>query len=194
MALLFWFFKLGLGQLSYDFALFLNEMLVVAVDLTLNLLFVVIYFSNSTDRALSFLPVTLMLLWLLRHVRSQVEAHISGHIMNIFNNLRVDHGSRIARGVALWSVIGVSIIVSVLDKLLLMLTLLWWRPIYASLLLHSSTSWNDFLMVLLCLRINLCAGFAVSYGVKIRWRLYTWSHVSCRARLGLTWVHLLAWT
>lgn len=102
MALLFWFFKLGLGQLSYDFALFLNEMLVVAVDLTLNLLFVVIYFSNSTDRALSFLPVTLMLLWLLRHVRSQVEAHISGHIiMNIFNNLRVDHGSRIARGVAL---------------------------------------------------------------------------------------------
>ena len=182
---LFWFLKLRLGQLSYNFALFLNEMLVVAINLTLNLLFVVIYFGNFAYRTLSFLPITLMLLWLLRNVWIQ-DAHISGDIMDIIDYLRVVYGSRIARCVTLWSII--SITVSVLDELLLMLTLLWWGPHYASTLLCSSACRNYFL------RVNLCTSFAVSYRVKIRWRLCAWCHVSCRTRLGLTWVHLLAWT
>ena len=100
---LFWFFKLGLRQLSYDFALFLDEMLIVAVNLALNLLFVVVYFSNFTYRSLSLLPITMLIfLWLLRKVRRTNDAHISSSlIMDIIDDLRVIDGSRIARGVAL---------------------------------------------------------------------------------------------
>ena len=169
-------------------------MLIVAVNLALNLLFVVVYFGNFTYRSLSLLPITMLIfLWLLRDVRRTNDAHISSSlIMDIIDDLRVVDGSRIARGVALWSIIGMRMIVSVLDKLLLMLTLFWWCPQNASLLLCSSTiwvtSWKYFL------RVNLSTGFTVSYGVKIRWGLCAWSHVSCRTRLGFTGVYLLAWT
>lgn len=160
-------------------------MLVVAVDLALDLLFVVVYFGNFAHRSLIFLDLLFIFFRLLRDIRGQ-DANFTGHIMDILNDLRFVDGSRVAGSVTLWPIIIIG--VSILDELLLVLTLLRWSPHNAATLLCSSARLDYFL------RVNLCTRFAVSYWVKIRWWLCAWSHVSCWARLGLTRVDLLAWT
>ena len=101
-------------------------MFVIAVDLTLYLLLIIIYFGDFAYRSLSFLGFTMMVLWLLRHVLSQVETHIASDVVHIFDDLWVIDGSRVAGGVTLRSVIGLGVIEGVLSSLLRMLSLFRW--------------------------------------------------------------------
>lgn len=162
---LFWFFKLRLGQLGHNFALFLYEMLVIAVDLTLYLLFIIIDFGDFSYGSLVLLGFAMMvvMLWLLRDILSQVEAHITSDIMHIFDDLWVVDGSRVAGRVTLRSVVCLGVIEGVLGSLLRMLTLFRWCSHYVSRFLSSTATLNYFL------RVNdLRTSFAVSYRVKIR--------------------------